>query len=69
MTLLAVKEMGSKFDQAECCSLSKPRCFCCNIAFDGNRRVAVAGCVVEVEDTFDKLPNVTREDIGNYCTS
>ena len=69
MALLAVKQMRSHFDQAECCSLSKSKCCCCDIAFDGNRRVAVAWCVVVVEDMFDKSSNVTREDMGNYRTS
>ena len=69
MTLLAVRETGSQFDQAESCSLLKLTCCCCNIAFDDNCHVAFVWCVLEVEYMFDKLSNVTREDIGNYCTS
>jgi hypothetical protein len=46
MALLAVKQMRSHFDQAECYALSNSKCYGFDIAFDGNRRVAVSWCVV-----------------------
>jgi hypothetical protein len=67
MSLLLVSEMRSQFNQAECCSLSKLKYCCCDIAFDGNCHVRVVWCVVE--DLFDKLSNITPEDIKNYRTS
>ena len=66
MSLLAVRVTRNQCNQAECCSLSKLECCCCNIAFDDSCHVVGAWYVVE--DMFDKLSNAAPEDIRNYCT-